>query len=114
VDSTIPSGAAGFSQFFNPTVGAAPTFELYASLDSVNPLRLLVPACVIVSDGNGLDGDLRYPFGELEGVFWFSYAGSAGGAGPQDFFNIGTDRYRVFQAGRRTHKTGDFFAIREA
>jgi hypothetical protein len=103
-----------FASFFDARVGQTAAYELYASLDTGNPKRLLVPCSVLASEGTGSDGDRRYPFGEMDGVYWFSYGGGGVGAGPQDFFNIGGERYRVFQSGSRVKLSHDFFAVKEA
>ncbi len=95
------------------SIAVTPTWRLFPTPDSTEPLRLLIPSTVLVSEGGQLT-DIRYPFGELDGVFWFSYADGGAGAGPGDFFDVGTTRYRVFRSGHRTELDVDFFAIREA
>lgn len=109
-------GSGDQVDFFTMTEGSiavTPAWRLFPTPDSTEYQRILIPSTVLVSEGSGLE-DLRYPFGELQGVYWFSYADGGAGAGPLDFFNIGTDRYRVFRTGHRTELDVDFFAILEA
>lgn len=93
----------------------SPIFPLYPTPDTTNTkLYLLVPVSVIVGEGSGIDGTENwYPFGELDGVYWFSYADGGVGADALDYMDIGTDRYRVFRAAHRAELSNDFFVFRE-
>lgn len=106
-------GALTFRDMTEGAIAVTPAWRLMPTPDSGDAQRLLIPSTIIVSEGSGLN-DLRYPFGELDGVFWFSYADGGVSAGPGDFFDQGADRYRVFRTGHRTELDVDFFAILEA
>lgn len=93
----------------------SPTFPLYPTPDTTNTKQyMLVPVAVVVGEGSGVDpGDVWYPFGEMDGVYWFSYADGGAGADALDYMDVGTDRYRVFRAAHRAELSNDFFVFRE-
>lgn len=105
-----------WSEMIDYRVSQTPEFELYPSPDTVaTKLYILVPCTMVIGVGPGNElGDRWYPFGELDGCFWFSYADGGAGANALDYMDIGTDRYRVFRTGHRAEKAVDFFAFKEA
>ena len=89
--------------------GVAPAVELYPTPGAVDPIRLMIPATVIAASPTfGY-----YPVGEIDGVFWFSYADQDPISASEDRFDINGKRYLVSQNGNRNLFTHDFMAIRE-
>lgn len=93
----------------------APAFPMWPTPDTTLIKQyMLFPVTVVVGTGNGtVSTDNWYPFGELDGVFWFSYMDGGAGADALDFMDVGTDRYRVFRAAHRAELANDFFVFRE-
>lgn len=111
----IASGTFDWTVIINLKQAFAPTFPLFPTPDTTDTkLYMLVPVNVVIGEGAGNDsGDVWYPFGELDGVFWFSYADGGAGADALDYMDIGTDRYRVFRAAHRAELSNDFFVFKE-
>lgn len=111
----IALGQVDWSDIIELREATSPAFPLWPTPDTVDgKLYLLVPVTVVVGEGSGIDsGHQWYPFGELDGVYWFSYADGGVGADALDYMDIGTDRYRVFRAAHRAELSNDFFVFKE-
>ena len=102
-------GGLDFRDLTDHIAGQAPDWELWPTPGASDDQRVLIPAIVMSSEA----GVGYYPLGELEGVFWFSYADGGVAAASEDRFEINGVRYRIVQNGNRTQLTHDFMAIRE-
>ena len=111
----IPAQTFDWTEMIDYAVSQTPEFELYPSPDTTaTKLYVLVPVSVIVGTGAGNDpSHVWYPFGELDGLFWFSYTDAGAGIDALDYMDIGTDRYRVFRQGHRSEPAVDYFVFKE-
>jgi hypothetical protein len=120
IDETSLGGQGGFVLAEITTAGNAvialdglpgtPNLTLHPTPNTGGALRRLYPLTVIFSEpGPPIEKDV---FGELDGVFWVSAADVTTPLTSEDFVDVGTDRYRVFQSGNRA-LAYTYFALRE-
>lgn len=74
--------------------------QLWPTDNTGDDVRLLVPATLLATDNPG--GPIVYdPIGQINNVFWVSAAGSTV-LTSEDTFDIGDDRYVIFENGNQT------------
>lgn len=113
-DSVTADPGAGGLRWVDlaPTDGVPGTAAktLHPTPNTGGALRRLYPCTVVFAEpGPPIERDV---FGELDGVFWVSASDVTTPLTSEDFIDVGTDRYRVFQSGNRALNY-TFLALRE-
>lgn len=83
--------------------------KLQPTPDGGSGIRILVPVTVLASDDDGGSNDVEF-LGDVDQVYWVT---GVGGVASEDFMDIGTNRYRIFQNGNRVTDYS-FLCIKEA
>jgi hypothetical protein len=96
-DIIAPSGVPGTE-----------TYKLQPTPNGGAGIRILIPATITASDDDLGSNDVEL-IGDLDYVFWFS---AVLGVTSEDYMDIGTTRYRIFQNGNRVTDYS-FMCVRE-